>query len=168
MPRASFVTSETQVRVRLTSTSATIACPQSLHSPARHVVSGDPLPSPCWGGSVVTSDATDYCIPAPKPPTKAPTSRPTRFPTQAPTAKPTLEIDSTADLLGQDIDEDFNDFLKSPNMTADKIEQRLDRHANFYYCELNNATAQGCKIWYKILHVLDNGTSYPLTGYPIE
>jgi hypothetical protein len=124
---------------------------------------------------VVQSENWDFCVPAPKPPTKAPTKRPTRSPTKTPTkaptkaptnaptndptSKPTLEVYT---------DEEFEDFLRSPNMTALKIEQRLDRHANFLYCAIPNAPETGCRIYYKILHILENGTTYALTGPPTD
>jgi hypothetical protein len=70
------------------------------------------------------------------------------------------------DLLDSAVDEDFEDFLRSPGQSAEKIEARLDRHANFYYCQMQPDAAIDCQISYKILHVLENGTVYPLTGYP--
>jgi hypothetical protein len=51
-------------------------------------------------------------------------------------------------------------------MTAAMIEDRLDRHANFFYCSLTGGAAQGCNLSYKIIHILANGTEVALTGYP--
>jgi hypothetical protein len=100
----------------------------------------------------------------------APTPLPSRFPTTRPTSKltskPTLApVSDDVDLLAENVDEDFETFLTTA-VSAYSIEQRLDRHANFYYCTLQNLT--DCRIWTKILHMLSNGTTYPITGYPPE
>jgi hypothetical protein len=101
---------------------------------------------------------------SPTPPTVRPIVQPTARPMSTPTSKPTNAFDSVVDLLAEDVDEDFEDFLKAPGMTAKMIESRLDRHANFYYCQMQNLP--NCLISYKILQVLSNGTTYALTGYP--
>jgi hypothetical protein len=101
-----------------------------------------------------------------KTPTVRPTGRPTSSLTSSPTSKPSSAIDSVVDLLAESVDEDFEDFLKAPGMAAEKIEKRLDTHANYYYCRMQNLT--DCRISYKILQELSNGTTYPLTGYPQE
>jgi hypothetical protein len=82
---------------------------------------------------------------------------PATFPSSAPT---TVDFD----LLHDVVDEDFQAFLGKPDVTARTIEDRLERHANFYYCTLQGLT--DCRIWYKIVQLLNNGTSYPLTGWP--
>jgi hypothetical protein len=72
------------------------------------------------------------------------------------------EAEDLADLLDSDVDEDFEDFLKGQGITVERIEKRLDRHANFYYCTQQNAT--NCRVWYKVLQILSNGTTVPVTG----
>jgi hypothetical protein len=123
---------------------------------------GDALPVNCAGRGLSTASPTSYCAWDPKKPIP-PTKPPTRAPTRAPTARPTRsEAEDLVDLLDSDVDEDFEDFLKAPGMTVDKIEKRLDKHANFYYCTQQNAT--NCRIWYKVLQLLSNGTVIPVTG----
>ena len=78
-----------------------------------------------------------------------------------PSSAPTTE---DADLLHDVVDEDFEAFLSTPDVTASTIEARLERHANFYYCTLQGAS--DCRIWYRILQLLANGTAIPLTGWP--
>jgi hypothetical protein len=102
---------------------------------------------------------------APLPPTKLPSRLPTPKPTSKPTSKPSLApVSDDVDLLAENVDEDFETFLTTTALSAYSIEQRLDRHANFYYCTLQNLT--DCRIWTKIIHMLSNGTQYPITGYP--
>jgi hypothetical protein len=125
-------------------------------------VAGAPIPVGCAGRGLSTASATSYCAWDPTkqiPPTRPPTRAPTRTPTARPTRSAAEEL---ADLLDSDVDEDFEDFLKGQGITVEMIERRLDRHANFYYCTQQSAT--NCRIWYKVLQLLSNGTTVPLTG----
>jgi hypothetical protein len=64
----------------------------------------------------------------------------------------------------QEVDQEFEEFLLT-SVTVLSIEQRLDKHANFFYSYRNQLP--DCKIWFKIQQILSNGTIYPITGYPI-